>query len=353
MFKFIIKFQIVIIFSFPIFSMDNIDLSKEIIFHNKTADISLAATLTLPKNTQERVPAIILISGSGAFSRQDAGEPFKELTEQFTKLGIAVLTYDKRGIGHSSGNYLAATTRDFADDAEAGIEYLKSCPQIDAKKVGLFGHSEGGLIVAMIAASNKELAFIMLYGAPGMNMLELFTVRTKQGLLRARILQLVPKEQLDLYEKVFAFRLDVVFDEQINVEDALGECLDRATNYLRTQDASAALSGEILSTLKNECAQHSFAWARYVANLTCANFLKSVTIPVLVVNGEMDTLVSPDLNLPPITEALNQAKNKNFMIVRMAGIGHQYREVDENMNDQKLSMPLLNLFSFWLSQQKL
>lgn len=140
---------------------------EEVKYSNLTTNVTLAGTLTLPRSGKPS-PAVLLIAGSGPIDRDETvfgHKPFLVLADYLTKQGFVVLRVDKRGVGQSTGNYDIATTEDFAEDALAGIEYLKTRKEVDACQVGLIGHSEGGLIAPMIAAKSNDVAFIVLMAA--------------------------------------------------------------------------------------------------------------------------------------------------------------------------------------------
>jgi pimeloyl-ACP methyl ester carboxylesterase len=128
--------------------------------------VRLAGTLTVP-SWLEPHPAVVLISGFGPHGR-DGNPLFRVLTEELSRNGIAVLRYDDRGVGGSSGNHAAATMADLAADAEAGFEFLRRRPDVDPRLIGLVGHGEGGLLAAMAAARNPEVAFPMLLASPAL-----------------------------------------------------------------------------------------------------------------------------------------------------------------------------------------
>src|SRR5258708_9555429 len=143
---------------------------EEITFPNGKAKISLAGTLTLPRRPGP-FPAVILLSGSGPHDRDESlvgHRPFLVLADHLTRKGIAVLRFDKRGNGKSTGDYASATTEDFAGDAEAAFAYLKGRKEIDEKKIGLIGHSEGGIIAPMVATRSPTVALIVLLAGPGL-----------------------------------------------------------------------------------------------------------------------------------------------------------------------------------------
>ncbi|MEM7655540.1 MAG: alpha/beta fold hydrolase, partial [Bacteroidota bacterium] len=132
---------------------------------------SLGGTLTLPADGKFS-QTVILISGSGPQDRDEYlpsanHRPFLVLSDHLTRQGIAVLRYDDRGVGKSTGDFAAATTADLAEDAAAAFAFLQARPDMKGKAIGLMGHSEGGMIAPMVAANHSEVAFIGLLAAPG------------------------------------------------------------------------------------------------------------------------------------------------------------------------------------------
>ncbi len=139
--------------------------------------MKLAGTLTLPSG-KAPFPAVILLTGSGAQDRDETllgHKPFLVLADYLTRRGVAVLRVDDRGVGGSTGSITSSTTEDFAGDALAGVAFLKHRTEIDPAKIGLIGHSEGGLIAPIAAARSKDVAFIVMMagtGLPGAEILE-------------------------------------------------------------------------------------------------------------------------------------------------------------------------------------
>ena len=176
-------------------------LSEEVVFNNEKAEnIKLSGTLTLPANA-ENPPVAILITGSGPQNRNQelmGHKPFLVLSDHLTRMGIAVLRYDDRGTAHSEGEYANATTFDFASDVEAAMIYLKTRNDVlDINKIGLIGHSEGGLIAPMVASKNKEIAFCVLLAAPGISGKQILMTQTR----KAMELGGVSTEDIDINEK--------------------------------------------------------------------------------------------------------------------------------------------------------
>jgi alpha-beta hydrolase superfamily lysophospholipase len=140
-----------------------------------TGGFALAGTLTIPKKRSGRVAAVVLITGSGQEDRDEAVpavpgyKPFRQIADTLSRRGIAVLRLDDRGYGDSGGDPSTATTADYANDIRAALAYLKSRPDIDSRHLFLVGHSEGGEIAPMIAASDASIAGIVTMAAPAVN----------------------------------------------------------------------------------------------------------------------------------------------------------------------------------------
>jgi alpha-beta hydrolase superfamily lysophospholipase len=132
----------------------------------------LAATLTRPRAHTGGLPAVITISGSGAQERDEAlpgvegYRPFRQIADTLGRRGIAVLRFDDRGTGESTGDHAAATSRDFARDVQTLVAWLRTQPDIDPDRIALVGHSEGGLIAPLVAADDPRLAGIALLAGP-------------------------------------------------------------------------------------------------------------------------------------------------------------------------------------------
>ncbi len=143
--------------------------SEDITFQNTKSNITLAGTFTLPSK-EGHYPAVILITGSGAQNRDAefiGHKPFLVISDYLTRNGIAVLRYDDRGFGKSTGDFISATPLDFASDVESAISYLKTRKEINRNKIGLVGHSEGGIVAPIVASNSKDVSFIVLLAGLG------------------------------------------------------------------------------------------------------------------------------------------------------------------------------------------
>src|SRR5581483_6610124 len=141
---------------------------QDVTLENAAAHVRLAGTLSVPEG-KGPFPAVVLVSGTGQNTRDEdvwGHKVFVVLADALNRRGFAVLRYDKRGVGGSGGDFGTATTADFASDADSAMEWLRSQPKIDARRVGVLGHSEGGIIAPMVAAADKNAAFVVMIAGP-------------------------------------------------------------------------------------------------------------------------------------------------------------------------------------------
>ncbi len=311
---------------------------EEIAFQNEKAKTSLAGTLTLPPG-QGPFPAAILLAGSGPNDRDEslAGHrPFLVLADHLTRKGIAVLRFDKRGIGKSTGDYANATMEDYTADAEAAFAYLKTRKEIDAKKIGLIGHSEGGMIAPLIAAHSGDVAWIVLLAGPGLN-----------------------GEDTLLLQSELILKTGGVGDAQIAVAREFNK---QAHALVRQEKDSAALQSKLNDLVKSSAMSASLPpealqsqvqlmaapWFRFFLDYDPIPALQKTLCPVLALNGEKDLQVSPKENLAKIQKALQDGGNKDFQTIELPGLNHllqhsptglpyQYGEILETMAPEALN----------------
>ena len=314
---------------------------EEVSYENKVQNVTLAASLTIPQG-KGPFPAVLLITGSGPQDRDETlmgHKPFLILSDYLTRHGIAVLRADDRGTGKSTGVFAKATTADFATDVEAGIAYLKTRSEVDPHKIGLIGHSEGGVIAPMVAARNKDVDFIVMMAGTG-----------------------VPGDEV-IGAQVEAI---LVASGKSPEEAAKRATQQREINKLvETETDPAKLEKELKAKLADvpeaqvgmEISQITSPWFRYFLTYDPATALRKVTCPVLVLNGSLDKQVLPDQNLPAIRKALEQSGNKHFEIDELQGLNHlfqtaktgspmEYAQIEETM-----SPVALDKIATWIAKQ--
>ncbi len=300
---------------------------EEVSYDNTAQHVTLAATLTLPPGKRP-FPAVLLITGSGPHDRDESllgHKPFLVLSDYLTLKGIAVLRADKRGVGRSTGNVATATTADFATDAESGVTFLKSRSEVNPRKIGMIGHSEGGVIAPMVAARDSDVAFIVMMagtGVPG------------DALLAAQVeaIGLASGESPEEAAKGAAKEREILTLVETEKNEAV---LEKRLKEKMGDVPEARISAQIK--------QINSPWFRYFLTYDPATALRKVTCPVLAINGEKDTQVPPKQNLPAIRRALEQAGNKHFEVDELPGLNHlfqtaktgapaEYAEIEETMS---------------------
>ena len=320
---------------------------EEITFRNNEANITLSGTLTLPDRTRE-YPIAILISGSGPQDRDETfyeHKPFLVLSDYLTRHGIGVFRYDDRGVGKSTGDHSAATSKDLATDVLSAIKYLKS--RKDSKQIGLIGHSEGAIIAPMVANLNKNVSFIVMLGGTGISGSEvsLYLSKKTRGF---------PVQDEALYESAIKKAIqiaatdkelvDIKKDLKIHYHEAIVPMLKPIIN-------SAAKIEEIIANLIEI---RTSPWNRYFYNYNPANELEKVTCPVLAFNGSKDMQVQPKINQEGITKALNKGRNKDFSIFEIPNLNHLFQECESGqMNEyssitQTIAPFVLKQISDWI-----
>ncbi len=301
-------------------------VAEEVIYENKAANIKLAGTLTLPRTAGPKSPsaAVILISGSGAQDRDESifnHRPFLVIADYLTRRGVAVLRVDDRGVGGSTGSVRDATSEDFVGDVLAGVAYLKTRPEIDAKRIGLIGHSEGGIIAPMAATRSDDIAFIVLLagtGLPGEEVLYL------QGTALQKLLG-VPEKQIErqraLQKQVFAV-LKQEKDPEVIAKKSRA-VIDAFIATLSDEEKKEIAAAK--SLIENQIKALQSPWLRSFLFYDPRPTLQKVCCPVLALIGEKDFQVPPKENLPEIEKALKAGGNRDFTVKELPKLNHLFQ----------------------------
>lgn len=310
---------------------------EEVTFNNKEDGISLSGTLTLPSK-KGSFPAVVLISGSGAQNRDEeimGHKPFLVLADHLTRKGIAVLRFDDRGTGKSGGDFKSSTSADFCKDVAAAVNYLKSRKEINKSKIGLIGHSEGGMIAPMVAAEDKNIAFIVLLAGPGLKGDELLLLQTK-ALLRASGADEEGIEQLSAINRQ-AYKLATL------------EPRDSAYAKLKNLMKQAELNEQVDALVS--------PWMRYFLKHDPAVVLSKVKCPVLAVNGDKDLQVCAKENLEGIQAALKSGGNEQCTVQTFPGLNHLFQQSKTGLPseyaaiEETISPAVLELVEKWISER--
>ncbi len=329
---------------------------EEVTFTNTKEKIKLAGTLTLPKQTIKSA-AVILIAGSGPNDRDEtifAHKPFWILADYLTRQGIAVLRYDKRGVGESEGEYFTATTKDFAEDVEAAISYLKTREEIDPSNIGLIGHSEGGIIAPIVATQGSDVKFVVLMAGLGVTGTELVIAQHQHEFDKLKLSE-EEKENfndiiINLYSNVLKWTEYAGTDKERN---QLTQDLD-----VLWQNLTPRMQGGSKETfIKQTTSKIISPWFRYFLKINPSEFIQKLDIPTLAINGENDTQVEYQSNLSGIEQALKKANNNQYTIKSYPHLNHLFQEsttgeIDEyGKIEQTISPIVLSDIANWIRKQ--
>jgi uncharacterized protein len=328
----------------------------EVTFPSANATEQLAGTLTRPTQG-EKLPLAILISGSGPQDRDSTlfdHKSFWVLADYLTRRGFAVLRYDERGVGKSQGDHAAATTEDFANDVAAAVRFARSRAEIDPQKIGLIGHSEGGMIAPLVAAADPAIAWIILMAGPGVNGEQILysqgqlIVAAEGGDAQALAQQRQIQETIfAAINKHSASELNETVIETVT-EDLVHELTASGTEF------TAAELQNLKMALRVGLQQVNAPWFRHFLRYEPAEALRKVRCPVLALNGSVDLQVDPKLNLPKIEAALAEAGNTQVTIRELPNLNHLFQTCDTGAlsryekNEETLAPILLETIEQWL-----
>lgn len=321
------------------------------------AGVTLAGTLSAP-NKKGKYPLLILISGSGPQNRNEeimGHQPFAVLADYFTKEGMAVFRYDDRGVAESKGNFGGATSFDFAEDVKAIVRFFKDNKHVDAERILLVGHSEGGLIAPMVAAEINDLAGLVLLAGTG---LDGKTILLHQQRLIGEKMG-VDKNQLDIAEK-----LNRALYEEIQRGGTRQEIKNNLTAKVKVlltdlkpspipegqteEDWINALSEELLEP-----------WMMNFIQIQPQTYLSQTKCPVLAINGSKDVQVLADENLEAIQKALIAGGNQRVTIKKLEGLNHLFQHADSGLPQEygaiseTFSVEAMAVISNWLKENKI
>ncbi|MDF1699276.1 MAG: alpha/beta fold hydrolase [Saprospiraceae bacterium] len=290
-------------------------------FHNEEANIDLAATLTIPEG-EGPFPLAVLVSGSGPQDRNSEildHKPFLVIADHLSSNGIAVLRYDDRGVKNSGGIFSESTSADFATDAAAAINYARSLTNIDSTKIGIIGHSEGGLIAPRVAAYYNNLDFIVSIAGPAVPITELMTIQNKLIFEKSGM----SEEGLDIIES----RLPGIYNI-VNQDKEPKELFDTLIGHVKSfyealPENDQKLLGASSTAYYTAISRTFFSpWFRYFLAYDPGPTWQKVTCPVLALNGSEDIQVSAKENLSAIKRNLEIAGNTNHKEVELKGFNH-------------------------------
>jgi uncharacterized protein len=300
---------------------------EEVKFRNGD-EATLAGTLTLPARSGP-FPAVVLITGSGPQNRDEeiyGFKPFRILADHLTRSGIAVLRYDDRGVGESLGSVAQATTLDFAGDAAAAVTFLGTRPDIDPKKIGLLGHSEGGIVAPMVAARKEGIAFVILMSGIGVTGERILVDQAEligraQGASDEEV-----RNETEIQKRVFAAARSGQGWDDVRAA-AKKEALARIARMPEEQRKTIPDPDRYVDMMiEGQLAMARSAWFKFFLDYDPATTLAKVKCPVLALFGEKDLQVPATSNREAIAAALAKGGNKDATVKVLPGANHLYQE---------------------------
>jgi alpha/beta superfamily hydrolase len=328
--------------------------SGDVIYYNADKTIQYGGTITYPEGSADKqYPAVILITGSGQQDRDETifgHKPFAVIAYFLTKKGFVVLRTDDRGIGKTTGNFSQSTTLDFAKDVEASLDFLEKQPQVDKGKIGLIGHSEGGMIAPMVAGERNEIKFIVLLAGPGIPIIDLMQMQTEAVA--------VSEGKTSAAANADGVMMHTVWEEVLKNQDSV-HTVQNIRNKLRawinTLDSGtrATIKPKDTSLVNQQISQAVVAlkspWYQYFIAFNPQPFLQKLTCKVLALNGSKDVQVIASPNLAGIESALKKSKSPGYDTIQLAGLNHlfqtcvrcspsEYSELEETFSPRALQV---------------
>lgn len=318
--------------------------TEEVKVPHPKARIELAGTLTLPEG-KPPFPAIVFFTGSGGQNRDQevfGHKPFLVIADYLTRRGYATLRMDDRGVGGSQGDLRTATTLDFAEDALAGVAYLKTRREIDRRRVGILGHSEGALVATIAGATApREVAFLILLAGTGVTGEQILYRQAELIARKSGASDALIQRNRKLQERVFE-----ILKREGDDEKAKQQILEA---LLQQVAGGTAVSEAQKATLESQAESYVSPWFRTFIVLNPVPYLRKVRCPVLALNGELDLQVDPDQNLPVIEKALREGGNRRVTVRKLPGLNHlfqkaktglitEYSQIEETFNPEALQI---------------
>lgn len=304
--------------------------------------VNLAGSLTVPQGDGP-FPAVLLISGSGLQDRDETvfgHKPFWVIADHLSRAGIAVLRVDDPGIGKSTPHPKPPTTADFATDVEAGVAFLKQDNRMG--RVGLIGHSEGGLTAAIVASRSTDVGFVVLMAGPGVPGAELLQKQNERIFDAAGIAGERKQNLLTLLDRLFTtLTSDMAEDKQRRVVEEI------VRKQLEINGVPPAQQDE--TQVQTLVEQTVTPWMRYFLTFNPRPALEKIRVPVLAFNGELDVQVDAEQNLTAIAAALDRGGNRDVTVHRLpkhnhlfqrarTGLMNEYAAIEETISPEVLGL---------------
>ncbi len=338
-------------------------LSDSVEYDNTDKTVHLGATFTRPKGSNKKFAVAILITGSGREDRDETvfeHRPFAVIADYLTKNGVAVLRVDDRMTGKSRGDVVKATSADFAQDVLTSLSYLKTRNDVDTNKIGLIGHSEGGIISAIAYTEWPHFAFIISLagtGVPGAVISLHQRTDMLKGMLSKAALNAyyeLDKEKFDALEKYYGNDSLFIATAAAGFDTWKLRYPDSVLNELHAKTATGALYG---LQLKAELTAYN-PWIRFFLHADPADYFQHVKCRVLALNGENDTQVNPVQNTTAIKTTLQKAGNNHITTLIIPRLNHLFQHCQTGqlkeypLIEETFSAEVLTIMKNWLQKMQ-
>jgi len=332
--------------------------SEEVTFTN--GDITLAGTLTTPE-TEGKHPAVVMITGSGPQNRDEelfGFKPFKIIADYLTRNGIAVLRYDDRGVGGSTGkNVSESTTEEFAGDVLEAVKFLKKRSDINAEQIGLIGHSEGGIVAPIAAVESKDVAFIVLIAGTGVKGIDIIKEQSALIMKAENTPEDEIKENIELQDKLYKV-LESNGDMEVLRKELEKAVLKSYDDLPEEQKKTITDKDEYVKSMVDlQIKQFESPWMKYFLLYNPTLTLEKVTCPVLMLFGELDLQVPPSQNKEPMEKALKKGANKDYKTVVLPKANHLFQSATTGSPSEYTTLPkeflpgFLDTIKDWITER--
>lgn len=338
---------------------------KDVEYWNADKSIHYGATLTYPmengaNSDKKGFPAVILITGSGPQDRDEmlmGHKPFAVIADNLTRKGFLVLRVDDRGVGKTTGDFSRSTSLDFAKDVEAGLDFLEAQPEVNKGKIGLIGHSEGGLIAPIVASERKEVKFIVLLAGPGIPTIDLLQEQT-EAIQVSNGATLKEAKATSGFARVIWEEINKNQDTATTFKniktrfDAWAATLDTATLAKILSKTGPLEDGEIRQAI----ADANGKWFRYFISFDPQPYLQKLHCKVLALNGSKDVQVIATTNLEGIRASLKKSHSPKYDVIELPGLNHLFQTcikcnlAEYGDLEETFSPTALSILDDWLSK---
>ena len=341
--------------------------SEDVVYSNTDQSIQFGGTLTYPKSDSLKgvaavhsYPAVILITGSGQQDRDETlfdHKPFAVIADYLTKQGFVVLRVDDRGMGKTTGIFSEATSMDFAKDVEAGLDFLEKQPMVNKNKIGLIGHSEGGMIAPIVADERREIKFIILLAGPGIPIIDLMQQQ----------MEAVSESNGETSAKARANGqlMRIVWDEAAKNEDSattIQHIRMKIESWSKTLDTAtlAKFKSQDTTSINNQITEAMKAlnskWYKYFISFNPQPYLEKLDCEVLALNGSKDVQVIAVTNLKGIKQSLQKSKSPKYDVIEVPALNHLFQTcvicnpAEYIVLEESFSPVALEIMGSWLKE---